>query len=267
MATATKALRLLQREGLVNSRPGVGTVVAAGHPSARPGPTLPRVQRTTRTALGQSIVSTAVEVADVVGLGGLSMRRVATELGVSTMALYHHVEGKDDLLRRMVEHALQEEPLPRSRSGRWRDDLEVSAHSIWVAFRRHPWLASTVSITRPQPVASGLRYVEWNLGALTRAGVAAATALTVHLALMNYVQGTALNIEFERRSEAETGRDATTWMDAQEAAFREIVDGGATPIFTALDESGHEFDLAEVFEFGLQRFLDGVTAVIPPPVR
>lgn len=59
-----------------------------------------------------------------------SLRRIAVELGVSTMDLYHHVEGKEDPLRRMVGHALREELLSHAHSGRWRNDLEVSARSM-----------------------------------------------------------------------------------------------------------------------------------------
>lgn len=267
MATATKALTLLQREGLVVSRPGVGTIVATRPPSAGRGSAAPRAQWEVRTPLGQSIVKEAVEVADAEGLDRLSMRRVAAELGVSTMALYHHVQDKDDLLRRMVEHALQEGPLPDAQSGRWREDLEVSARSMWAAFRRHPWLASVLSITRPQPVASGLTYVEWNLQALTRAGIEASTALTVHLALANYVQGTALNLELERHSQAESGMDAAAWLGTQESDVREIADSGILPIFTQLDQSGYEIDLDGIFDFGLERFLDGVVEIIPARVR
>lgn len=267
MATATKALARLQHDGLVRSRPGVGTVVVSRSPSARRGSSGPRACPATMTPWGQSIVKEAVGVADAEGLDGLSMRRVAAELGVSTMALYHHVDDKDDLLRRMVEHALQENPLPRAQSGRWRDDLDVSSRSLWDAFRRHPWLASTMSITRPQPVAGGLAYVEWNLTALTHAGLDASTALTVHLALTNYVQGTALNIELERHSEAESGMDSSTWMGVQEATVRKIADDGALPVFADLDEKGYDVDLAEIFDVGLARFLDGIAGVMPPAVR
>lgn len=268
MATATKALQILQREGLAKSQPGVGTVVTSRSASVSRGPAAPGTQRrTTGTLLRQSIVKQAIAMADAEGLEELSMRRIAAELNVSTMALYHHVADKDDLLLRMVEHALQENPLPHTQSGQWRDDLEVAAQSMWTAFQHHPWLASTLSITRPQPVVSGLNYVEWNLKALTHAGVDTSTALTVHLALTNYVQGTALNIEIERRSEAESGMDSTVWMDIHEAAVRDITDDGQVPIFAALNKSGYEVNLTHVFDYGLQRFLDGIAAVVPSTCR
>src|SRR5690606_10443387 len=39
------------------------------------------------------------EAAHELGLDGLTLRSVADHLGVSIAALYHHVSGKDDLLR------------------------------------------------------------------------------------------------------------------------------------------------------------------------
>lgn len=41
------------------------------------------------------MVAPGIAVADSEGLAGLSMRRVASELGVATMSLYGHVTDKD----------------------------------------------------------------------------------------------------------------------------------------------------------------------------
>ena len=49
------------------------------------------------------IVTAAVAVADAEGLGALSMRRVATDLGVGTMSLYRYVPGKAELLDLMLD--------------------------------------------------------------------------------------------------------------------------------------------------------------------
>ena len=51
----------------------------------------------------ERIVDAAVALADREGLGALSMRRVATELGVGTMSLYRHVPGKGELLDLMLD--------------------------------------------------------------------------------------------------------------------------------------------------------------------
>ncbi len=54
------------------------------------------------------VLAAAVALADAEGLDAVSMRRLATELGVVPMALYKHVADKDALLDGMVDVALGE---------------------------------------------------------------------------------------------------------------------------------------------------------------
>ncbi|MGH3621146.1 MAG: TetR/AcrR family transcriptional regulator, partial [Sciscionella sp.] len=44
------------------------------------------------------VVRAAIELADVDGLGALSMRRVAERLGIGTMSLYTYVPAKAELI-------------------------------------------------------------------------------------------------------------------------------------------------------------------------
>ena len=48
-------------------------------------------------------LAAALTIADTEGIGALTMRRVAKELGVEAMALYYHVANKDDLLDGMID--------------------------------------------------------------------------------------------------------------------------------------------------------------------
>ncbi|HEX2806134.1 MAG TPA: TetR family transcriptional regulator [Kineosporiaceae bacterium] len=52
-------------------------------------------------------MAAGIALADRDGLNGLSPRRLAQELGVNPMSLYHHVRDKDALLerRRLAEAA------------------------------------------------------------------------------------------------------------------------------------------------------------------
>ena len=136
-------------------------------------------------------------IADAEGLDGLSMRRVATALGAAPMSLYRHVTDKDDLVLRMMDAALREARLPADPPPGWRPRLEVAARSLWAAFRRHPWLAPALSLTRPQAVAGGLAYTEWVLAALADAGLTTTVAFDVHLTLFTFVRGVAVNLESE----------------------------------------------------------------------
>src|SRR5215831_18198738 len=61
--------------------------VAAHRPRGRP-PTIDR----------DSVLETAIRLLDAEGVEALTMRRLASELGVSAMAPYRHVGSKDELL-------------------------------------------------------------------------------------------------------------------------------------------------------------------------
>ena len=68
----------------------------------------------------------AAEAADLIreeGLEALTMRTVATSLGVSAMALYHHVEDKDEIIRLVGDDILAKIDLPDPESGDWRELL------------------------------------------------------------------------------------------------------------------------------------------------
>src|SRR3954447_23499400 len=85
LATAAKVLAALRQEGLVSAVPGIGTVVARD--------SKPAVRRPRRTR-DMGVVRVALEIADREGLAEVSMRRIASELGMATMSLYRHVPGK-----------------------------------------------------------------------------------------------------------------------------------------------------------------------------
>jgi AcrR family transcriptional regulator len=267
MATATKALTALRQEGLVRAVPGVGTVVDTG-PAVPASGGAARGSASRRRPVSdpllstEAIVAAAIVVADTEGLTALSMRRVAAEIGVATMSLYRHVADKDDLLTRMMEAAFTEWRMPEDTSGGWRGRLELAARGLWLAFRGHPWLAPSMSMTRPQPFPRGLAYTEWVLTALDGHGLDAHAIFTTHLTLINYVRGTAVNLELEFEAEAVSGMDNEQWMDTQESALHAILDSGRFPMFERLVRDGYDFDLDALFEFGLQRLLDGFAVLI-----
>ncbi|MGW6708136.1 TetR/AcrR family transcriptional regulator C-terminal domain-containing protein [Streptomyces sp. NPDC054956] len=270
MATATKVLSELRREGTVRAVPGVGTVVAArssparsARPTAAAGPGGPSDASSAQAALTlERIVGAAVAVADIEGLAGVSMRRVAAELGMATMSLYRHVADKDDLLTRMMDRVMAEHPLPDDPPEGWREAVELAARRLWDLFRRHPWLAPALSVTRPQMITSALPYSEWILSTLNAHGLDLRSAFTAHLTLLNYVRGIAVNLEAEREAEAHSGLDSEEWMDDQEPALLAILATGRFPALSRLATAGYDLDLDALFEFGLQRLLDGLASLL-----
>lgn len=262
MATATKVLTTLRHEGLIRSVPGVGTIVSGEVPT--PAADRPvRRRRTPGAPLGvDAIVAAGITVADAEGLGALSMRRVAAELGAAPMSLYRHVSDKDELLLTMIDSAIAECPLPDDRPSSWREGLELAARALWATFRRHPWLPAALSLTRPQVLPGALAYTEWVLGVLSEAGMDALTMFTTHLTVFTFVRGTAVNLESEADAEAASGQTSDEWMAEQEPMLEALVADGRHPNFArVLREMEFGLDLDHLFEFGLQRLLDGIAAM------
>lgn len=256
MATATKVLQALQHEGLVVSRPGIGTVVANATVPAPPPPPRPRGPEVTRT----QVVRTAMAIADAEGSAALSMRRVGTELGVATMSLYRHVPSKDDLVAHMIDAAFADHPFAGPAPAEPRAAIEAAARKLWEIFRRHPWCAPMMSLTRPQVTPNVIRYAEWVMGALSRAGLGSTRILLVHVTVFSHVRGLATSLEPEAAAQQETGMSYDEYIDTQDATLRSLADD--FPTFQAVASvSDFDLDLDELFEFGLTGLLDGLAGM------
>jgi DNA-binding transcriptional regulator YhcF (GntR family) len=249
MATASKVLATLRAEGLVQARPGYGTVVASAAPA--------------RELTRSDIVRTAVGIADGEGFDALSMRRVAAALGSGVMSLYRHVRGKEELELLMRDAVFGERPLPATAPPGWRARLELSGRTLWNLYRRHPWLAQTASLTRPYAGPHQLPYSEWNLAALSETGLDDQTIFLLHLSLFSFVHGLGASLETEAREEAVSGVTLHEWLLARESETRALMTTGAFPnsarVFLGTEL---ELDLDRLLEFGLQRFLDGVDRLL-----
>jgi DNA-binding transcriptional regulator YhcF (GntR family) len=263
MATATKVIATLREQGLVQPRPGVGTVVATpAHPrlaSAQPDRSRPAEPDRER------VVRTAVAIADAEGLGALSMRRLAGELGMPTMSLYRHVSGKEELLLFMMDTVFAGDALPELSPGTdgWRACVEALARLQWSMYRRHPWLAQAISFTRPLLAPRAMAHTEWTMRALDGHGLAPDVLFLAAVTVANYIRGTAVNIEEEAQAEQETGLTDAQWLDTQQNRLGDILGSGRYPLMRrAVTDPALEFDVDRLMEFGLQRLLDGLTPVL-----
>ena len=82
-----------------------------------------------RTAAGRlnerEIVAAALRIAGKAGFGGLSMRGLADELGVTPMAIYYHVRHKKALLELVADSLLADIRLPGRDAGDWMARLRM----------------------------------------------------------------------------------------------------------------------------------------------
>lgn len=269
MATATKVIGVLRAAGLVETVPGSGTTVRRrGGPAPAPAQDAGRTptadgprDRTRRGGLTRGeIVQAGARIADADGLPLVTMRRVADRLGVSTMALYRHVPTKADLTLRMADSVFAAARLPDIAVADWRRRLEAVSRLFWAVFGEHPWAAEVLSLSRPQPTPNVLPLAEWSIATLHAMGFGAHEAMCAHISLFAHVRGLALARLTEAQAEQDTGMSADDWMRRHDGGLRQLTDPANYPGLRSVMAEPFDFDLDTVFEYGLQRLLDGVAA-------
>ena len=87
-----------------------------------------------------AVVETAIRIADVDGLAGVRIRDLATALGISTMAVYTHVNSRDDLLVLMADSAHAGMDRPEFGRAGWETRVRRLAAANLALYRAHPWL-------------------------------------------------------------------------------------------------------------------------------
>ncbi|HEY6791705.1 MAG TPA: TetR family transcriptional regulator [Trebonia sp.] len=117
----------------------------------------------------RAVVDRALEHADSQGLDTLTIRKLATELGVTPMALYWHFRSKEELLGGLVERVWGEIDVNVDPAARWPDQLRALMESLVAVLRAHPAAARLLlSFEKQSPAA--MRPTEVTLEILRSAG-------------------------------------------------------------------------------------------------
>jgi AcrR family transcriptional regulator len=203
----------------------------------------------------ERVLRGAVAVADASGIGALTMRSLASELGVKPMSLYHYVASKDEILDGIVDLVFSEIELPAA-DGDWRAQMRRRANSARLALRRHPWAIGLME-SRANPGPATLRHHDSTLGTLRAAGFSVAMTAHAYALLDSYIYGFALQ-------EAALPFSAETVTESTEAIMRRFA--GEYPYLTEIAterilQPGYDF--GDEFEVGLTVILDALTRSIP----
>lgn len=206
------------------------------------------------------IVAAGLAIADAEGLDGVSMRRVAQDLGVGTMTLYSHVAGKDELLELMHDEVMAEVVVPGELPADWRAALAALARRTTGALTRHPWVLADRARAHIGPNA--MRHVEQSMAAVEPLGLAPPLAGAVLACVDDYAMGYAMRAIAARRWARETGeRDPVRAVRAHPPErLRELLDSGEYPRLRRSLEEGTFAQPEERFERGLSWLLDGIAA-------
>jgi AcrR family transcriptional regulator len=210
------------------------------------------------------IVAAGIAVASREGLAAVSMARVAAELGASTMALYRYVKSKDELVTLMVDTAFgPPPPLPES-ADYWRPKLAHWAWSQRAAEEAQIW-AINVPISGPPSTPKQVAWMEQGLACLRGTGLNETQKLSVILLVSGYVRTQVLLESQIMNAIREAGTTDQQAMADYNRILSTLVDPQRFPEMTAVVESGvmgKADDMAEEFEFGLERILDGIGVLV-----
>ena len=246
----------------------------------------------------ERIVAAAMAIADRDGLGGVSMARVATELGVTAMSLYHHVPSKDALLQLMWNDSAQVARDLVIEGDSWRKRLRNWSIAQWDMIECHPWITQ-MPVASPPLGPNALTFVERGLQTLDGTGLPGADKLRIIGLLSSYALSEARMAHDAARMLSQAGRTAdtapagtgaagasgtttpgtepaapeTTGTQATpatsasfEALLRELVDERNYPrlygIAWSHDAGEQNADEREEFLYGLDRILDGIRVLI-----
>ena len=203
-----------------------------------------------RTLTRDGVVAGAVALADEIGVTTLTLRRLARHLGVSPMAIYHHVADKEQILDGMVDVVFAEMVLPEVTHG-WRDAMDRRAREVRRVLRHHPWAVGLLD-SRSHPGPETLRHHDWVIGRLREDGFTVPQAAHAFALLDSFVYGFAL-----QAASLPFDADATP----PEALVRQMRD--ATVDYPHLFEmAGHSlapgYSFASEFDVGLELVLDAL---------
>ncbi len=118
----------------------------------------------------EAILDAALLVLQRDGMDGLSMRRVADELGTGPASLYWHVRNKDELLQLLFERINAEIELGLPDPARWQEQLKDLGRQFRALAHRYRDFAR-ISLGRIPSGPSVVRFAEWLFELLTPVGV------------------------------------------------------------------------------------------------
>jgi AcrR family transcriptional regulator len=212
--------------------------------------------RTREPLTRERVIEATLRVMDEEGLEAVTMRRIAREVGVEAMSLYHHVEDKDDLLDGICEYVMARFELPEL-SGDWEEDCRRAARGWRNLLRQHPNVMTLLAQKRgPVRSIESLRPMELALRLLRAGGLSDRDTAQAFNAFGGYIQGFVM---------MELGSIAGGIDEEHLQRHQELAAGLPDAFATLRAVAPHlaECDPDEQFEFGLDLLIRGLAAKVP----
>jgi AcrR family transcriptional regulator len=213
-----------------------------------------------RAALSRDrIIGAAIDLIEREGEATLSMRRIATELGVAVMSLYNHVPNKDALLDGVAERIIggmevgEVGPVGvRGEGVHWTERARALIRAYRKVAHDYPRCVTLV-LTRKIDAPSGMRPVEHALALAEDAGFDGETSVRIMRALLAYAIGAQMR---------EVGAAKLLDYLPKAAAERfDRLDPAEFPHVVSFQDQLMRHDPETDFEFGLDLMISALDAL------
>ena len=205
------------------------------------------------------VIQAAVRIADEKGLSALTMHALAAQLGFTTMAVYRYFPSKDALCDAIVDAGLGRPPRHATPRDDWRVEVTQWAHAKQAMLCARPWLAELPFVAAPHG-PNWLRWLEALADSLSKTGLHPADVGQMLSVIDGYTRGasdTAISLARVRAR----GGSVEAWAAAVGADLGRAIGDARFPTFATIlttPAEGTPRTMAESFDFGLQRVLDGI---------
>ena len=209
------------------------------------------------TLTRERILSTALSLVDEDGIEALSMRRLAKELGVDPMAIYHHLPNKRALLCALIEKVFSEMRVPETGKTRdWRERVRAWARAFRDVARAHPKLVPQLASYPEAAAEATLESTEELYAAFEAAGMPPRKIVGAVGVVVDYLNGFTLAEASGALGDPDEQREMVELLDAQPPE--------ELPAMRRTLEALSSEDLGTDFEFGLEVVLAGLEATADP---
>jgi len=202
----------------------------------------------------QRVVAEALTVIAEEGVEALTMRRLATRLGVVPGALYRHVRNKEQLQDLVLDGVLAEVDCGVDPSLPWTERIKLLAHRLRAVLEDHPGVAGLLKTRDPMGPHS-LALAEAFLAPLHAAGLPDREAGLAFFLVVDYTTGFAVASARTSVNEQRV-RDAATRNQLHE--FFRTLPADRFPTLVALGEHVWLDNRDERFTTGLDVIVDGL---------
>jgi TetR/AcrR family tetracycline transcriptional repressor len=207
----------------------------------------------------ETVVDGALALTDAEGLEGLTIRRLATHLGVTPMALYWHFKNKDELLDAVADRlwSLMDTDVGQDRP--WSARLRTLMGSMVEVLRTHSPASSLLMTTQPDVSVNCFGIMEVALELLAEAGFSPSEAAAICRHGLRTV--TTLAIGDPGLKPQQTEDEAAEFIRHKRIALETLSPSRYPCLVRAAGPLTEIEDPDAYFAFGIELFVAGVEAL------